>query len=181
MTGERERTGIFFMRAMRLLLVFFIGISSTMARSESNEYNIKAMFVLNFIKYIEWPDNNNQDIFRIGVIGESAIYDALLSMTKSRPENRNIKIEKLTPESKEKYRILIISREENRRIEDLVKMVQTKGVLLISDECKSKNCAAINLRNINNKIRFEIFTNQAHEQGIKISSKLTDLALTVYP
>ena len=69
----------------------------------------------------------------------------------------------------------------NKRMEQWEKKYLGKGVLIISEECKSSNCGAINLVNIDNKIRFEININQARSEGIKISSRLSDLAVTVHP
>ena len=61
------------------------------------------------------------------------------------------------------------------------KVCQGKGVLIISEDCKNNNNATINLVNINNKIRFEINNNQAKLGGIKISSKLAEMAISVQP
>src|SRR5689334_13278137 len=89
-----------FLRVFRLVLFFIVGFSTTMARSEGNEYSIKAMFVLNFIKYIEWPVENSSNFFRIGVIGQSEMTDALRGMTINRNETKQIKIEEITEDSK---------------------------------------------------------------------------------
>ena len=40
---------------------------------DGNEYQVKAMFVFNFIKYVEWPETTAGNEFSIGVIGESDI------------------------------------------------------------------------------------------------------------
>lgn len=167
------------LRATILALLFIICQPNITARSDGNEYNIKAMFVLNFIKYIEWPIETQSNTFRIGVIGESEMYDALKSMTMNRKETKQIIIDVVKDISKEKYKILIISRSENSRMEELLKKYKSKGVLIVTDEYTGKCSAAINLVNINNKMRFAINTSVAQEDGIKISSKLTELALTI--
>jgi hypothetical protein len=166
-------------RKIALVALFVLCLTGRTAQSEGNEYSIKAMFVLNFIKYIEWPGENNSIYFRIGVIGKSGIFDALKSMTNNRNETKQIKIEEINEQSKEPYKIIFISNSENYRIEEILKKYKNKGVLLISDGAHKKNSAAINLVNINDKIRFEINTNAAQDEGIKISSKLIDLAYTV--
>jgi vacuolar-type H+-ATPase subunit F/Vma7 len=167
-------------RAFCFAFIFFIGLGHAVPSGEDNEYNIKAMFVLNFIKYIEWPNERGASYLRIGVIGKSEMYDALRGMTANRNETKQILIDEVTADSKDSYKIIIISKSENSRIDEVIKRFRSKGVLIISDEYKGNPPAVINLLNINNKIRFEINNAAAHDQGIKISSKLTELALTVY-
>jgi hypothetical protein len=167
---------------LRILLLFFMSLSFvTRAGTDANEYNVKAMFVLNFMKYVDWPENNSSETFNIGVAGESEIYNALVIMISSRQENNRIKITRITGLDTFPYQIVIIPRSENRNIEEWSKKYQGKGVLLISEECKSPNYAAINLLNINNKIRFEINHSQARACGIKISSRLAEFAVKVHP
>jgi hypothetical protein len=166
-------------RGILLAVLFVACLSGHTARSEGNEYNIKAMFVLNFIKYIQWPGESTSNYFRIGVIGKCEMYDALKSMANNMNETKQIKIEEINDLSKEQYKIIVISKCENKRTEEILKKYRNKGVLLISDEFTGKSSAAINLVNINNKIRFELSISAAQEEGIKISSKLVDLAYKV--
>ena len=175
------KTTINAFRFFYLMVLFIVVSAQSFAESENNEYNIKAMFVLNFMKYVEWPQEPNSDTFKIGVVGESNIYQALLSLVANRKENSKIKIYKVNTDLNEEYQILIIARNENNRIESLSKKYQGKGTLIISEECKNNNNASINLVNINNKIRFEINNIQAKLGGIKISSKLSEMAISVQP
>ena len=168
-------------RSFCLMLLFIVVSANSFAELESNEYNIKAMFILNFMKYVEWPSESKTEIFKIGIAGESGIYNALQTMTSERHENVKIRIEKVNPDSIQGYQVLIIPRSENRRTEEWSKKFQGKGILIISEDCKNNNNASINLININNKIRFEINNTQARLSGIKISSKLTELAISVQP
>lgn len=175
------KTTINAFRFFYLMVLFIVVSAQSFAESENNEYNIKAMFVLNFMKYVEWPQEPNSDTFKIGVVGESNIYQALLSLVANRKENSKIKIYKVNTDLNEEYQILIIARNENNRIESLSKKYLGKGTLIISEECKNNNNASINLVNINNKIRFEINNIQAKLGGIKISSKLSEMAISVQP
>ena len=170
------------MRFSRLILLILVGIfMSVRVGGEGNEYNIKAMFVLNFIKYVQWPFENNSSIIRIGVVGKSEMTDALRGMTMNRNESKQIVIDEINDESKQVYKIIFVSKTENSKMEEILRRFKGRSVLVISEDYKGKFSPAINLLNINNKIRFEINLSQAHDQGIKISSKLNELALTVKP
>ena len=70
---------------------------------------------------------------------------------------------------------------QNKKSIEWLKNYEDKGVLLISDNSKDETIAAINLLNIDNKIRFDINHSKARWGGVKISSKLADLAITVHP
>lgn len=166
-------------KKIALVVLFFFCFSARTVQSEGNEYNIKAMFVLNFVKYIQWPGESASNYFRIGVIGKSEIFHALKSMTDNRNETKQIKIEEVNDLTKEQYKIIVISKSENGRITEILKKYKNKGILLVSDEADSKNSAAINLVNVGNKIRFEINTVEAQDEGVKISSKLVSLAYKV--
>lgn len=167
-------------RSMRLLVILAIASVYSFAEGGSNEYNIKAMFILNFMKYVEWPAETYNNEFTIGVVGESEIFDALVKMAGNRKESKKINVEKVNADSLGNYQIVIIPKSENKKLEEWVRKFQYKGVLIISDECKNAG-AAINLLNINNKIRFEINNTQARLGGIKISSRLAELAVKVHP
>ena len=169
------------LRLFCLMVLFIVVSAHSFAESESNEYNIKAMFVLNFMKYVEWPPESISDKFKIGVVGESNIYQSLQSLVANRKESSKIQIYKANTDSNEAYQILIITRSENDKIERMSKKYLGKGVLIISEDCKNNNYSSINLVNINNKIRFEINISQSKLGGIKISSKLSDMALSVQP
>jgi len=166
---------------INLVLLLFISPVNSKAQAIANEYNVKAMFVLNFMKYVEWPPNSNEGVFKIGIIGESEIYDALQAMIANRNENTKIKIEKVKPDVIDNYQIIVITKTERARGEELSKKYQGKGVLIITEEFKDSNYAAINLKTIDNKIRFEINNAQAKLGGIKISSRLVNLAISVQP
>ena len=65
------------MRVRWLLLLAACVFSALKPGTEGNEYQIKAMFIFNFTKYVEWPENKDVNVFTIGVIGESEITEPL--------------------------------------------------------------------------------------------------------
>ena len=147
--------------------------------TEGNEYQIKAMFVFNFTKYVEWPQPQSSDVFSIGVVGESDITDPLerIAAQKKVGEQR-IVIKNLSPEDDDYCNIVIVSRSRLNKLEQVEKKYAGKGVLIISDE--SPRSAAINLVTRDNKIRFEINQSLAKSGGVKISSQLISLAVAVH-
>ena len=146
---------------------------------EGNEYQIKAMFVFNFTKYVEWPDSKSNDVFTIGVVGESDIIEPLERIaSQKKAGDRKIVIRSLSPEDEDYCNIIIVSRSKLNKLEQTEKKYAGKGVLIISDE--AQRSAAINLVTRDNKIRFEVNQSLAKSGGVKISSQLLSLAVEVH-
>jgi len=161
-----------------LLLAAFV-FGSFSAGTEGNEYQVKAMFVFNFTKYVEWPESKSGDVFTIGIIGESEIIEPLEHIaTQKKVGDKKIAVKLLSPESEEYCNIIIVSKSRLNKQEQVEKKYSGKGVLIISDE--SQRSAAINLVTRDNKIRFEINQSLARSGGIKISSQLLSLAVEVH-
>jgi hypothetical protein len=163
------------------ILVLFAALvfGSFSAGIDANEYQVKAMFVFNFTKYVEWPEAKSSDVFTIGVIGESEIIEPLEHIaTQKKVGDKKIVVKVLTTEAEEYCNIIIVSKSRLNKLEQVEKKYAGKGVLIISDE--SQRSAAINLVTRDNKIRFEINQFLARTGGIKISSQLLSLAVEVH-
>lgn len=147
---------------------------------EGNEYQVKAMFVFNFTKYIEWPDEvKNNEVFTIGVLGESDILEPLEKIAAQKIINdKKIDVRSIGLDDENYYNIIIVARSRTGKLDAIEKKYAGKGVLIISDE--SARSAAINLVTRDNKIRFEVNQIQAKNGGVKISSQLLALAISVH-
>lgn len=162
-----------------LMAMLFVIFTKAHSQSPANDKNVKALFVLNFIRYVNWPDAKEGEVIKIGITGNSAIKEALQTMIYNRKENKNYIIETTSLDETNDYRILIVTKEHRLKTEDWVKKYSGKQVLVISEECEKPSSAAINLINVDNKIRFEINMKGAERGGVSISTKLTDMATSV--
>ena len=170
-----SRVKFVFLLAALVFSAFKPGIES----NEGNEYEVKAMFVLNFIRYVEWPEKNTNTEFSIGIIGESEMAAPLERIAvQKKVGDKKIIIRKLSAEDDTYCNIILVSRERAGKLELIEKKYAGKGVLIISDE--SPHSAAINLVKRDNKIRFEINQAAAKSGGVKISGQLLQLAITVH-
>ena len=160
-----------------LLSAFVFGFSS--GPESGNEYQVKAMFIFNFTKYIEWPEEKSGDSFIIGVVGESEIFEPLERIAhQKKVGDKKIIVKMLSADDEDYCDIVIVSKSKTNKLEQIEKKYAGKGVLIISDE--SPRSAAINLVTRDNKIRFEINQSMAKSGGIKISSQLLSLAIEVH-
>ncbi|HNP49720.1 MAG TPA: YfiR family protein [Bacteroidia bacterium] len=166
-----------------LVLVVFLLIGTGKIYSQSNEADIKAMFLFNFIKYVEWPKEQEASVFKIGIVGKSSVSDALQKViAMKKKEGKKLELVQLNPENAPTCQLVFVTAGEESHGEMWAKQYQGRGVLLVSEESEhSEKWAAINLVKVENKIRFVINLSAAKSGGIKISSQLSSLAILVNP
>jgi hypothetical protein len=149
----------------------------------SREYAIKAAYLYQFARYVEWPADafvNEQSPLVIGVLGTDP-FGAILEeiAIKKRVEGHPIVIRRFASGSDyTTCHILFISSSvtpEERAA--AIRKVQGTPVLLVGDEPGfAAEGGTINFVMEENKIRFEINTEVAKREQLKISSKLLSLA-----
>jgi len=148
------------------------------------EYQVKAAFLYNFTKFIEWPDtafSDNMAPVKICILGENpfnASLDAIRDKTvRGRPLSirMNPVIEKL-----DQCHILFISASEKKQLSHIIHGLNNASVLTVADmEGFTSAGGMINLVMQDNKVSFEINLKSARLAGLKISSQLLKLANTV--
>ena len=150
-------------------------------QTSSREYMIKAAFLYNFAKFIEWPSNTFEDSkspVRLCVLGKNPFGIALESIEGKPIHGRKLIIERLNNTKEIKIcHILFISESEKKQLDFILENIKDLNILTIGD---TKNFARlggiINFTMVKKKIRFEINLDAANRAGLKISSKLLKLA-----
>lgn len=151
-----------------------------MAQNAEQESSLKAVFIYNFTKYIEW-DKKIEGDFVIGVLGESPVTKVLAQIAKtSTAKNKNIVVKQFNrPEDISACNILFISKNLPYSLQSILAWVD-KGVLTISEEpgYASKG-TMFNFVIMNNKLKFEANLKNIYSAGLKASSQLLKLAVIV--
>ena len=166
------------------------------------EYQIKAAFLYNFLKFVEWPKakigESNEPII-VSTIGQDVFQDAFDSIKNKTLEGRKIVIKKFEgieelqkADSKKKYRqhsqieairkshLLFICPSEKIYIADILKSVKGHNILTVADTQSFLEAGGIiNLMMEEKKVRFEINMVSAKEADIQIRSQLLRLAKKV--
>ena len=177
MAGLSKRSG------SRILVFLAAWLSFAFTGPEIDEYQVKAMFIINFAKYVDWSSNDNESALKIGIVGESKITEALDRIAEYKKGNaKPLQILQLDPEKPVHCNIVFVARSESRRVQQLAKEFSGKGVLLISeDNNASSRAAGINLIKSDNKIKFEINQSSIKLAGLRLSGQLQQLAAALYP
>lgn len=165
-----------------LFLVFFIGTSFTNKNTVDTNAKLKAVFMYNFTKYIEWPKTYQSGYFVFGIVGDSPLYEELIKMANSKKiGNQPILVKKFNSATEiEKCHLLYLTRSKSNELSDVLKKTKSGGTLVVTEqEGLVDKGAGINFVVRDNKQKFELNTKSLTGQKLKVSSNLEALAVVV--
>lgn len=151
----------------------------------ANEYQVKAAFLYNFAKFVEWsPDafsSSNMTLI-VGVLGDDPFGSALDQIISGKSINgRQLTIKRLKwGQNLKDCQILFICASEQKRLSQILGSLKGTSVLTVSELnnfCQQGGMISFILEE--NKVRFVINTDVAEQARLRISSKLLTLAKAV--
>ena len=152
---------------------------------EVSEYQVKAAFLYNFVKFVEWPGAVSTSIYDpivIGVLGTDPFGPVLdQTFAYKRVGGRRFELRRYrTVEELELCQVLFVSSALKRDWSKVLGAVGGTPVMTVSDgDGFVKSGGIIELLLENNKIRFDINLNEARVSKLKISAQLLQLARKV--
>ena len=164
-----------------LLLATLLFSARAGAQTPMSESQVKAMFVYNFLKFVEWPAESHQtgDPFVVLIIGEGPTADA----TEQFLESKTIGDQKVSvrrtrwDQPVEGARAAFVVEPDGKRLHRILEAARSAGVLTIGEgETFTTRGGVIALLVEDRKVRFDVDTTAAQGAGLRVSSKL--LALT---
>lgn len=170
------------MKKTFLLLAFVCGLFLG-ADGQTEISRAQAMFIYNFSRLIEWPANYKTGPFVIGVYGSSPIQKELKSYTTGkRVGSQPIAIKTFnTPSEISACHILVIPFSSTKQLSTIVPGLTGKSTLLITEKSGAiTDGSAINFVIVGNNLKFELSPGNATKYGIKLSSKLSEMAFKIY-
>ncbi len=167
---------------MRLLYVFvfllFFSPVFSYAGGAYKETNIKAVYIYNFIKFIEWPGDTKRKT--LCIMGDRLLFSSLRIILNKNTGN-HIHLANIFRDSPLKgCKILFIGRAVTAYEKDVLRAARKSPILTIGDDRDFlENGGIIAFTNDDNKIRFLINTSAARTAGIRIRSQLLQVAKEV--
>ncbi len=171
-----------YIKRFNLLLMFLLMAGLCYGQTEAEESNLKAAFIYNFTRFVEWDPSSISTDFVIGVIGNSSIDGPLEEISKTRMVNsKKIIIKHFEkPEDVDKCNILFIPKNVKIQLSDFLTKTEGKSILIISEkQGYASKGAGINFVIIDNKLKFEANTKAINTAGLKVSAQLLKLAIIV--
>jgi hypothetical protein len=177
----RKNSGIFIVLACLLLA------APTQGRAQDtlSEYQVKAAYLFNFLKFVEYPNESFADTLApiiIGVVGDDPFGNALPQVVVGKTvQGRDLVIHVYrTGEDLRGAHILFISESEKKRLPLILSSLHGSSVLTVADIAGFVDAGGmIQFVNENNRVRFAINVDATSQAKLKVSSKLLSLAEAV--
>lgn len=168
------------MALLRLLALVFL--LPAVAAAQVTEYGLKAAFLFNFVKFVEWPPQafaSDRAPVTLCVFGQDPFGRTLEEVIQGeRLGERSLVIRRPGLEELDGCHILFVSRSEAERFGTVLSKVGGRPVLTVADTDGFLQAGgAINFVLEGNKVRFLINQKAAERNGLRISSRLLRLAM----
>jgi len=147
--------------------------------ASQREYEIKAAYLYNFIKYVDWPSYG--ETISIGVLGNDPFGTALAPLNGKIVKGRRLVIKHLdSVRDAQQCQIIFVCSSEKQRLQEIFESLRSARVLTVGEtQGFADGGGIINFIEENNKVRFEINAEAARRTGLNISSELLKLARLV--
>lgn len=173
-------------RNVKFRQAYILGLGvvlSTGAQAQtSDEYKVKAAFLYNFAKFVEWPAQAFKapsDAIVIGVLGKDPFGNSLTEMVAGKTlAGRPFRVREVAdPQQAAGCQILFISSSERKQLDSLLRQIGNPGILTVGEtDDFDVEGGVINFRIEGGSIRFQINVAAARRQQLRISAKLLSLA-----
>jgi hypothetical protein len=159
-----------------------LGGSGIAQEPKPSEYQLKAAYLFNFAKFVEWPDaafSAPNSPLVIGVIGKNPFGDRLETTVRGKALNGHpLTVREIrAPDEITNCHILFISTSEQERLPQILKGLQNAPILTVGEmDHFIESGGMINFVWVDKTIHFQINDPVAKTAGLKIGSKLLGLA-----
>jgi hypothetical protein len=149
----------------------------------AGEYQVKAAFLFNFAKFVDWPSRKFTEAdspLIIGIVGSDPFGGLLEEQVQDQHINdRTVIVRHIASmEELRKCHIVFICRSELERLGPILSEVRGDNVLTVGETDKFiSRGGMINFVMVGGSVHFQINDSAARHAGLKISSKLASLAL----
>lgn len=172
---------------MRLMAIagLLCSLATAMHAQGAGEYQVKAAFLYNFAKFVEWPPGsfaNGAAPLRICVLGQDPFGEELHNVASDKIVNgHKLVVDAVADAAAARgCHILFIAASKKAEMKQILESLRGADVLTVGDtKGFAKLGGMINFVLEDNRVRFEVNKTAAEQTGLKISSKLLSLALLV--
>jgi hypothetical protein len=153
-------------------------------QAKPGEYQVKAAYLYNFGRFIEWPARAAEanSTFTICVLGQDPFGLALNATLADENINGKSVVAKRIPDAAQAMncRILFISSSEGEHLKQILGTLKDTSVLTVSDLPEfSKNGGMVQFTMEGSRVRFEVNLAPAERVGLVLSSELLKVAVNV--
>ncbi len=170
---------------LRLALASLLASATRAPAAEAPEYRIKATWMVNFARFIDWPAASFADAdapIILGVLGKDPFGAELEATVKGvTVKGRSLVVRRFTADQDfSRCHILFISASERRRQRDCLQRLKQAPVLTVGENDDFlAHGGVVNFRLKEGAVRFDINVDAAQPAGLRISAQLLRVAASV--
>jgi hypothetical protein len=160
----------------------FVCVLANAQAQERPTHEIHAAMLYNFIKYVQWPDENESGEFIVGVMGDENVFNTLKSWYDGKPKGtKKYVIRKLGSAAEAaECQVVYIGKSKSREFENIKNTIAGKSVLTITDaNGLGQKGSCINFKVIDGKLKFELNQAVITAASLKVSGQLTSMAIMI--
>lgn len=171
-------------RVRRRVAALLLVLSGGLSLAAAPEYEVKAAFLYNFTKFVEWPPDvlARNSSLNVCVLGEDP-FGTVLNRTVEgkRVHERPIRVARVVDVADvPRCQVLFISTSERRELTRLLPAISGLSILTVGEMASfAQEGGMIGFTAEDHRVRFEINNEAAARAGLQISSQLLKLATRV--
>lgn len=149
------------------------------AQDGLNEYAVKAAFIYNFAKFVQWPPDTTSSALVVGVVGDGPLEGLLDRIIAGKTvQGRELVVRRIgNDDDLRSCDIVFVGASEERRTADILRSLQPQPVLTVGETPHFlRDGGMIRFLIEGSRVRFQIDPQNADRARLKISSQLLSLA-----
>ncbi len=170
-------------RLVRVLSVLaIVTCASGSYGQQRDERAVRAAYVFNLTKYVQWPQEKSELI--IGFIGSPTTGEKLRELLEGKSsESRSIHVVLVSPEEDlPKCAILYFTDPPPKKLRTLLDKPENRGILTVGEtDSFVREGGMVGLVKVRDQIQIQVNLEATQQAGVKISSRLLNLAVLVRP
>ena len=182
-TWVETRAAILFTRAVRVafgLCLAMLTLSAASKAQSQSELRVKAAYVFNLTKYVEF--STPRDHLVIGIVGDGPMVETLRSELSGKISDSRPIIILVGPSDDElrKCDLLYVAGSSNKRIQLLLQHASTHKLLTVGDASSFADLGGVvGLVTVGERVEIRINLEASRKADLRISSRLLNLATVI--
>ena len=151
-------------------------------QAKVNEFQVKAAYLYNFGRFVEWPAPDNNEAFEICVLGADPFGQTLdATLARETIDGKTVAAKRISkPQDVDSCRIVFISSSEEGHLKEVLAALDKASVLTVSDIPRfSERGGMIGFILDGNRVRFDVNLASAQGARLTLSSELLKVATNV--
>jgi hypothetical protein len=166
-----------------LFTVLLLAGNLNTARAQETDYKAYTLFIYNFMKYVEWPENASKGDFVIAVMGESPIQKELQDLAAHKKlKGRNIVVRKVaSPAEAFDAHLVFIPSSKSAQAKIFRDQAKGKPLLVVGErEGLARKGASISFVTLEeDELKFDINRTMLEQHNLRAASQLVSLGIPV--